>query len=74
MPSIDIDVQCDDCGSYLDASVHGTTIVVDPCSHCKDREYERGYDDGKDVGDSEGYNRGHSDGYAEGYHQSTLDE
>ena len=31
MVEIEIEVQCDECGAKLDASVHGNTIYVSPC-------------------------------------------
>lgn len=37
MVEIEIEVQCDECGAKLDASVHGNTIYVSPCECQRER-------------------------------------
>lgn len=37
MVEIEIEVQCDECGAKLDASVHGNTIYVSPCKCQRDK-------------------------------------
>ncbi len=57
MASIDIEVECDDCGGNLRiTNVNGTTITVEPCESCLKVENDKGYDLGKEAyeGDLEG--------------------
>ena len=38
-------VVCNICGKPLDAELVGEEIIVDPCKHCLEDEYQKGKDE-----------------------------
>ncbi len=57
MPSFEIDfeVYCS-CGNGLcgQSKTKGTTLTIEPCEKCKEKEYDSGYDKGYDKGYTDG--------------------
>lgn len=46
MVDIDVNVVCNSCGKDVEADYLGNEIVVTPCKHCMDENYDLGYDAG----------------------------
>ena len=47
---VDITVECDECGSELEADFRYNTLTVEPCETCLDGKYNEGHQDGKTEG------------------------
>jgi flagellar biosynthesis/type III secretory pathway protein FliH len=81
MADIDLKVECDKCGTELEAEIlirnYELFLIAKPCSCCMDAAKEEGYEretgkvaeesykDGFNNGKEEGYDKGHEDGYNE---------
>ena len=44
--SIEIKIDCNDCGSTLDANIDNNTIYVDVCTKCSDELSGKSFDEG----------------------------
>ena len=51
MATIEFDVECDVCGSKLDARQYGITLCVNPCEKCLAAEKLKGQEEAATDGD-----------------------
>ena len=43
MFELNLEAECNDCGSSLAVSIIGTTLYIVPCEKCMDARYDEGY-------------------------------
>jgi hypothetical protein len=62
MADIDLKVECDKCGTELEAEIricnYQLFLIVRPCSCCMDAAKDNGYDEGHSVGFEDGKREG----------------
>jgi len=48
---VEFEVQCDDCGGYLDADFRKNTLEIDICKICLEYAKDEAYEQGKEEGE-----------------------